>query len=263
MTPVVAVLSAWLLFGGSHLALSSPPLRATLSARLGERKFIVVYTLIAAVSLTLLTATVARYGGDGPTGLNLATVSAARWALSAIALIGAALAIAGLVNYSRSPMAVLARRLRATSETKRKPLRAPAAVERITRHPFFVGLALLMGAHVLLASTLAGAVFFVGFMLLALIGIPLQDRKLRARHGDVYGDYLAVSSAVPFAAGRLSSDGASMRVWPILAASITGAALLAALHPLWRLGHGASFAALIIFGGLYAVAKQFRRARNE
>jgi uncharacterized membrane protein len=231
---------------------------------LGERRFLIIYTLIAAISLTLLAITIARYGGEGRHGLNLAAVPAARWSLGAIALIGAALATAGLVNYSHSPMAVLARRLRAPQEARYKPLRAPAAVERITRHPFFVGIALLMGAHALLASTLAGAVFFAGFTLLALIGIPMQDRKLQARHGDVYGAYLDVSSAVPFAASSRSSiNNAVGSVWPVLLASIVGATLLAALHPIWRLGHGALFAALVNIGGLYAVAKQFRHSRQR
>ena len=263
MNPAIWVLGAWLLFGGSHLLLGWPWLRTALCDALGERRFLMIYTLIAAISLTLLAITVARHGGDGRHGLNLTAIPAARWSLGAIALIGAALATAGLVNYSRSPMAVLARRLRAPHEAKCKPLRAPAAVERITRHPFFVGIALLMGAHALLASTLAGTVFFAGFTLLALIGIPMQDRKLQARHGDVYGAYLDASSAVPFvAASRRSVDGAEERVWPVLLASIVGAALLAALHPIWRLAHGALFAALVNIGGLYAVAKQFRNSRQ-
>ena len=263
VSPAVAVLAAWLLFGGLHLLLSSPWLRAWLSNTLGERRFLVVYTLIAAVSLTLLAIAIARYGGEGRRALSLVTVPVAKWSLGAIALIGAALATAGLVNYSRSPMAELARRLRSPHEVRRKQLRAPAAVERITRHPFFVGIALLMGAHALLASTLTDAVFFTGFTLLALVGIPMQDRKLRARHGDVYGAYLNVSSAVPFAAAHRSTSGTAERVWPVFLVSIAGATLLLALHPVWRLGHGASFAILVNIGGLYAVARQFRRSRRE
>jgi len=262
MSPTIWVLGAWLLFGGSHLLLGWPWLRTTLCDKLGERRFLVVYTLIAAIGLALLSITVARYGGEGRRGLDLGTVPVAIWSLGAIALIGAALTSAGLMNYSRSPMAVLARRLRTPHSAESKPLRAPPPVERISRHPFFVGIALLMGTHALLASTLASAVFFGGFTLLALIGIPLQDRKLQARHGDVYGAYLNASLAVPFASPICrSTDSPAESVWPILLASIVGAALLAALHPVWRMGHGGLFAALINAGGLYAVAKQYRRGR--
>jgi uncharacterized membrane protein len=263
VSPAIAVLSVWLLFGGSHLLLSAPPLRSLLSKRLGQRPFVLFYTLIAAVSLSLLIVAVVRYGGDGVPGPNLADLPAARWTLGGIALIGAVLMIAGLLNYPRSPMSVLARRGRATNNEESKPLPTPGAVERITRHPFFVGLALLMGAHTLLASTLAGTVYFFGFVVLSLIGIPMQDRKLHLRHGDLYGDYLSNSSAMPFAAVRRSSEIVKGRVWPIFAASIAGATMLAVLHPLWRLGHGAPFAALVLIGGLYGVAKQLRHGRNE
>jgi len=256
MMPAVVVLCAWLLFGGTHVLLSSPPLRDVLARRLGERVFVAVYALIASVSLALLAAAVARFGSDGAPGLRLAAVPAARWALGAVALLGAALAIAGLVNYMRSPMAVLARKQHETVV-----LRPPAGVERITRHPFFVGLALLMGAHALLASTLAGAVFFAGFAALALAGIPMQDRKLRAKHGGVYDAYLAATSALPFAAARASSDAGKESSLLLIVISIAGAVLLAALHPLWRLGHGAPFAVLTLVGGLYAVARQMRSRR--
>ena len=258
VSPAIAVLAAWLLFGGSHLLLSWPWLRASICNAIGERRFLVIYTLIAAVSLTLLAIAVAYYGGDGRRGFNLASAPVARWSLGAIAFFGAALATAGLVNYSHSPMAVLARRIRAPHEVKQKPLRALTAVERVTRHPFFVGIALLMGPHALLASTLASAVYFAGFTVLALIGIPMQDRKLRARHGSVYGTYLDASSAVPFAAKHRSFDAAAKHLWPILATAITVAALLAILHPIWRWGHGALFAVLVNIGGLYAVVKQIR-----
>ena len=38
-------------------------------------------------------------------------------------------------------------------------VREPVGLERITRHPFFTGLVLVMGAHVLLAHRLSAAVF--------------------------------------------------------------------------------------------------------
>lgn len=262
MNPVIAVTSAWLLFGGSHLLLSWPWVRIRLGNRLGERGFVILYALIAAVSLILLSIAAAYYGGDGPRGPSLATIPMARWSLGFIAFVGTALTVAGLANYSRSPMAVLARRIRQPDNIGSKPLANPAHVERITRHPFFVGIAILMGAHVLLASTLSGAVFFAGFVLLALIGIPMQDRKLRARHGTVYRGYLEKSSVVPFAAALDPNDrtSTSSPVWPIAVTSIAGAILFALLHPVWTMGYGAIFVALVNIGGLFAVAKQLRRS---
>jgi uncharacterized membrane protein len=268
MMPAFVVLSAWVLFGGTHLVLGSPPVRDALTRRLGEPAFIRVYTLIAAVSLLLLGAVVARFGGDGAPGLYLASLAPTRWILAVVSLLGTALAIAGLVNYARSPMAFLARAARKLARapdgpaSKSHTLRAPAPVERITRHPFFVGLALLMGAHALMASTLSGAVFFAGFAVLAIAGIRLQDAKLLARHGETYSAYLAATSALPFAASFRPTADTPERIWPQLLAAAIGAALVAALHPLWSLGHGAPFAVLTVVGGVYAVAIQFRKARS-
>ena len=53
----------------------------------------------------------------------------------------------------------------------------------MTRHPFFVGVALLASAHVLLATRLVGAVFFAGLAALAILGARHQDRKILARRG--------------------------------------------------------------------------------
>lgn len=259
MSPAVAVLSAWILFGGSHLLLSTPALRERVANRLGQHRFLFFYALITTTSLGLLIGAVAHYGGDGLPGANLGTVPVARWALGAAALFGGLLLVAGIMNYPRSPMAVLARRWRASTETRGKPLPARAVVERITRHGFFVGLAILMAAHALLASTLAGAVFFGGFVLMVLIGIPMQDRKLLERHGSTYGDYLSKTSVVPFAAMPGSTGDAKQRVWPTIAIAVTGTAVLAALHPLWHLGHGAPFAVIVLIGGLAGVVKQLRR----
>lgn len=106
---------------------------------------------------------------------------------------------------------------------------------------------------------MAGAVYFGGFVVLALAGIPLQDRKLRARYGDIYAAYLTATSAVPFTMGRGSFAGNSGRPGPALLIPLAGAALFGALHWVWTLGHGAPFAMPAVLGGLYAVARQISR----
>jgi uncharacterized membrane protein len=243
MTPAIVVACAWLLFGGTHLLLAWPPLRTRLAHRLGERGHALVYSAVAALTLTLLAAAVARYGSEGLRGPALSGVPAAKWALAAIAYVGATLAAAGLMNYFRSPIAHLRR-------APGRALRPPSAVERITRHPFFVGLALTMGAHALLATTLAGAVFFGGFVVLVLAGMPMQDRRLRAQHGETYAGYLEATSALPVVRAPVA--------WREFLVPAAAGLAVTALHPLWRLGGGAPFAVLVALGGLHAVARQFR-----
>jgi uncharacterized membrane protein len=263
MRPAAYVFAAWLAFAGTHLSLSSTQLRALMSAKLGQEGFLVFYALIAAITMSALIATVAHVGGSGLPGPNLGAVRVPRWLLSAFAATGAAIATAGLVNYSHSPMTVLARTLRSNPPNESTPLAPPAPIERLTRHPFFVGLAILASAHVLLASTFAGSVYFLGFAVLALLGIPLQDRKLRARHGRAYQEFLEQTTALPLAQPQRTPAPASGSVIPTILAACAGAALLWMMHPIWRIGHGATFAALVLVGGLLAVARQLRASRTE
>lgn len=262
VTATIAVLGGWFLFGGTHLLLSWPPVRQWLSDRLGAVRFVAIYAGVAAVGLTLLAVIVARYGGDGPRGADLASIPVAKWSLGAVAFVGAALAVVGLVNYPRSAMAVLARRMRLSEAAKHQPLSEPTAIERVTRHPFFVGLALVMTAHALMAPTLPSAIFFMGFTLLALIGIPMQDRKLRERHGQVYSSYEDATSTVPFATPRTVPGSDPQRALPVLVTAILGAVFMALLHPVWRLDHGAWFTVLVAIGGVIAVVKQLWRSRT-
>ena len=220
-----------------------------------------MYTGVAAASLLLLAVIVARVGGNGPYAMNLAAVPAAKWSLGAVAFLGSALLMAGLAGFPRSAMAILARRMRASHDDRHRPLSEPTPIERVTRHPFFVGLALVMAAHVLLAKTLPMMIFFGGFALLAVVGMPMQDSKLRQRHGSVYGDFQSGTSIMPFAGRRLQSSPSSARLGRVAAIGVIGATFVGALHPLWKVSHGAWFAVAVAIGGLIATARQVWRAR--
>jgi len=57
MEPTLQVLFGWLLFGGSHTVLSHPPVRDRLVARLGDRVFLLVYSLVALATFVPLVRT--------------------------------------------------------------------------------------------------------------------------------------------------------------------------------------------------------------
>ena len=248
------VAAAWLLFAGTHLLLGLPPLRDRLARGLGEQRFVALFSAVAAVSMAVLGITVARLGAEGPLGAALGREVVWRLALAGVAWLGLVLAAAGLLNYMRSPMALF-----------RTELRPVAGIERITRHAFFVGLALFALAHALLASTLAVAIYFAGFALLALGGAVLQERKLLRRYGEAYAGYLAVTSLLPFVAvvrGRQRlerGEGLSRRL--LIAAAV--AALLGLAHPWLAALHGAPLAAVIAIGGVVASARRWRLARRS
>jgi len=248
---VVAIL--WAAFGGTHVGLAARRPRAALVARLGERGFTALYFGVAAAAFAALVAYYAAHRLEGPPGLVLGASPLARWILMAVIAAGVALAGAGLAVYPSMPMALFDQRVR-----------EPRGVERVTRHPFFVGTALVALAHALLATRLAGAVFMGGFAVLALAGARHQDRKLLARRGAAYGGYLAVTSTVPFAAiagGRQRLVAAEL---PLGALAI-GLAVAVVL----RLGHDLLFAhggvwviATVLAGAALAGVQSLRRARR-
>jgi uncharacterized membrane protein len=253
MRGALIILLLWIVFGGSHLLFASPPTRDAMVGRLGEQRFVLIFSLFAAASFTALALTFGLYHDQGLPGLALGRWPLVRAGLVAVGFAGALIMVLGVLSYFHSPMAIF-----------RTELRPPLGIERITRHAFFVGTVLLMGAHAVLAPTLAGAVFFAGFVVLALAGIPLQDRKLLRRYGDAYARYVESTSTVPFAAilrgrQRFSTDDGWGR---LLVTGVVGALALFALHPLWRATYGLPIAFLIGGSGLYIVARRWSKARR-
>ena len=189
MEPAVTVGFLWLVFGVLHIGLATRRVRAALVARLGEHGFRALFSLIAGVTFVVLVRYYAAHRLEGAPGLALGDLTALRWPLMAMIVFGIVLAFASLVSYPASPMAMF---------THAVP--PPHGLERITRHPFFMGFALASLAHVLLATRLVGAVFQAGVAVVAIVGAWHQDRKLLTLRGRPYEAYLAATSLVPFAA---------------------------------------------------------------
>lgn len=248
----LAVILAWALFGGTHVLLGFPPLRPWLAQRLGEARFVAVFGAIAAVGLAALAAAAAAVD-DGGVPWVAVDARAARLALAGLSAAGLLLALGALRGYPRSPMALF--------RTRFDP---PRAFARISRHGFFVGFGLFALAHAGLSRSAAQLAFFAGFALLAAVGAAAQDAKLLRRHGEAYRDYQRATSILPFLAvldGRqrlVASDH-----WgPALGRAAVGVGVLLALHPVWRLGHGAPFALLLALGGAWMSWRRWR-ARSQ
>lgn len=233
------------LFAGLHLALGLPPLRPRLIARLGEPRFVAVFSGLAGLSLLLLAAAVYRAGALGPSMPALA--AELRAVLGALALLGWLCAMASFDGYTRSPMAVL--------RTRYGP---PAGFQVITRHGFFVGFAIYAGAHALLVPTVAQAVYFGGFALLSLIGVVWQDRKLLHRHGPAYAEYMASTSILPFAAVLRGRQRLSTPSWVQCARPMALTLLPVVLHPWLSMANGAWLAGLLGVGGIALAARRWR-----
>jgi len=234
MDPPLTAALLWLVFGATHVGLATRRVRAALVARLGEHGFTALFSVVASAAFAVAIAYFAAHRNEGATGLALADVAALRGALMALSVTGIVLVSAGSATYVGSPYDHLA-----------GTVRAPQGVERITRHPFFGGLALFALAHALLATRLIGTVGFAGLALVTIVGARHQDAKLLARAGKPYADYLAATSAMPFAAILAGRQRFVWREFP-LGAFATGLAVAVAL----RAVHGSIFAN----GGVWVIA---------
>jgi uncharacterized membrane protein len=245
------------LFASTHLLLAWPPLRQPLVARLGAFGFTAFYSVVAWITFGIAASLYAAHASEGPPGLGLGAHPGARAFAIALIALGTMLMVGAFADYGSSPYAIGSRRVR-----------EPRGLERVTRHPFFVGTALLGAAHALLATRLVGAVFMGGLGALALLGSHLQDRKHAALRGEAYAGYLAQSSLLPFAA---IAAGRQRLVWSelpfgLLAVGLALAGALRAVHP-YLFAYGGAFviAALVIgpLGILLADWRRDRRARRR
>ncbi len=167
MEPALVVLLLALVFAGTHVGLATGGIRARLVARLGEGGFLLAYSLVASLTFWALVAYYAAHRFEGAPGLALGAVPLVRGALLAVIGVGVVLAVSGLF---------IPPRLAAFDQ----PIRPPYGLERITRHPFFAGTALIGIAHVLLANRLAGAVLMGALAVLSIAGARHQDVEVRA-----------------------------------------------------------------------------------
>jgi uncharacterized membrane protein len=251
MSPEINVATLWLLFGGTHVGLAA--CRHRLVLRLGELGFTAVFYLVASVSFTLLVTYYAAHRFEGLPGPALGGIPWLRWPLMAAIVAGFALIVPALVSYPRLPTALFG-----------QPIRSVRGIEGVTRHPFFAGTALLAVAHALLATRLVGTVFFSGLAALAMLGSWHQDRKLLARRGAAYGEYLSATSAVPFAAIVAGRQALVWRELPIVSTAIGAglALLLRHAHDALFAGGGAWIAGTVVAGGTIAGLSAWRRSRR-
>lgn len=208
------------LFVGGHLALSHPPLRRVLIARLGEGGFLGGYSLVAAAGLLLL----AQGWRDAEFIALWPPVEAARGFALITAVAG--FAVIGMALRPDNPT---------LTGSRVEPERwIPTGAFAITRHPMMWGIALWAIGHIAINGDLASLVLFGGLLTLALVGAAHSDAR-RARADPVGFSALAMRTSFwPFAA--LAQGRARMTMtridWLGLVAGGAGAGVVIALHGL-------------------------------
>ncbi|HYC00608.1 MAG TPA: NnrU family protein [Candidatus Limnocylindrales bacterium] len=190
MDPVLSVILTLSLFGITHIGMASSYVRGPLVARFGAFTFTMLFSAVATAGFSLLAYNYSVVSTQGPAGFALGSDAVMRWPLIVLSTLGVMLLVGSLFDYPTSAYYL--------SSAGTKP--EPRGLERITRHPFMVGLAMTNIAHALLATRLTGTIFFAGLSAIAILGSMHQDAKLRARNPSLHGPYTEKSSLVPFAA---------------------------------------------------------------
>jgi uncharacterized membrane protein len=222
MTPQVQIASAWMLFGGSHLLLSSTPLRARLVERFGLRGFKLLYTVVAVATFGWLWAV---YLGNRHAGPYLFVPHPGFRHVAEVVMLAAIVFLA----YGHA-----ARRPGTTAVELRGEVVAHArGIHRITRHPSNTAFALFGLAHLPVNPSVGDWIFWGGLVAFSVISAAHQDRRLLATGPPEFRTFHAETSALPFAAmiaGRQRAVRAELP-WTIGAAALAVWAGLRLLHP--------------------------------
>ncbi len=213
------LIAAALVFAGSHLALSHPPIRSWLIARLGERPFRGVYSLVAAACLVWLVMAYNR----APHVEMWVAGDWARWVVLGVMPCATVLLVCGLTAPNPTLVGAEGRASGAT---------VGGGIFAITRHPVLWAIALWAGAHVLARGDRAAIVLFGALAGLALIGMAHIDRRRRAADDTTFRWLDVTTSAVPFRAllaGRAHLSLAAIGWWRLALALVVFVGMVA-LH---------------------------------
>lgn len=178
------VLAAALAFVGTHFLLSHP-LRAPLVRAMGEKGFLGLYSLVAAVTLIWLALAYRAAPPQAP----LWPVGDGLWATGTILMLAGSILFMG--SLVRNP---------ALPETKMNAVPEARGVFAITRHPMMWGFALWGLVHILVFPDPSNIVLALAIIVLALVGAHLQDRKKQVLQPEFWREWQRRTSYWPFAA---------------------------------------------------------------
>jgi len=220
LAPLMSLILAGLVFLGSHVLISSTPLRGSLRDSLGEGGYLGLYSGLAAVTLGWFIIAFVR----APLVMVWEPPLWTHFIPVALMPIASVLLVTGLAT--RNPTAV--------GQERRAREDDPApGILRITRHPVMWGFGLWGLGHLAANGDEAGMIFFGLLTVLALGGTVLIDRRKRLALGTDWPRFAEVTSNLPFAAlvaGRSKVSLHEIGVAPVVAGLLLYAVLFLA-HP--------------------------------
>lgn len=184
---------AWLslmavLFVGQHLGVTSSGLRDCLVARLGEKAYIGVYSLVSIVLFVLL---VRAYNDVVPTTVFWPTYEWLRFVPVVLMPLALFLLLGGVLLKNPTIVGVV------LDEGEDVPV---VGVMRITRHPVQCAILLWAMSHLIANGDPGSLVFFGSIAVVSGYGMLLIDRRKRTVFGEHWEGFRAATSVVPFVA---------------------------------------------------------------
>jgi uncharacterized membrane protein len=199
---------ASILWVGVHFGIAGTVVRARVVERVGERTFVIGYSVLSVGAIILL---VQAWGAAPYVGLWV-TPDWLRWVLALLMLPAFILFVASVAT--PNPTAVAGKLT--------EP--GPRGIQRITRHPMLWSFALWGLVHLIGKGSLGGVLFFGAFLVTALVGMPSIDQKIAARDPGMWARLAPSTSITPFKAilagrNRLVLAEIPILVWVIGAAA--------------------------------------------
>ncbi|MGK7870041.1 NnrU family protein [Falsiroseomonas sp. E2-1-a20] len=180
MTLLILAALFWI---GVHVGLSGTALRGKAVAAVGEKRFMIGFSVTSVVAIFLLV----QAWQSAETTFLWSAGPGLRWVLAVLMLPAFVLFMA---SHKRNPTAVGAKGLG----------EEPRGIQRITRHPMLWSFALWAAIHIIGNGDTASLLFFGAFLVTALAGMPSIDAKLAARDPEAWARFSARTSIIPFAA---------------------------------------------------------------
>ncbi|MGE0652844.1 MAG: NnrU family protein [Alphaproteobacteria bacterium] len=182
--PVIIATAAFVL---SHFVLSFGPVRGAIAGRIGEQAFLLLYSLVAVATFTWMCVAYGRAPFEDLWG----DPRWARWLSVLVMPVATVMLTCGIGT--ANPGAIGFGNLRA-------PDRGPIGIQKITRHPIMMAIALWSALHLITNGDTASLILFGGMLILTFGGIVHIEIKKRAGGGEAWTRFTAASSVVPFAA---------------------------------------------------------------
>ncbi|MBI1181798.1 MAG: NnrU family protein [Alphaproteobacteria bacterium] len=210
MTSLVAACALFFLI---HSLIAGTGVRFAIAGRIGEKPYRGLFSVVSLGSLVWMAMS---YNWVSETGSKLLWFFGYAGHGIAVILVLLAFLFAVVGMTSRNP----------TSVEQEGLLREPEpakGIQRITRHPFLVGVVLWSTAHLIANGDLGSVIFFATFLLVALVGMANIDRKRARQDPEGWARFAAQTSRLPFLAiaqGRNRFSAAELGWWRILLAIV-------------------------------------------